>query len=220
MKKLFVLLLSLAAAWSCKMNGSYSYTNCQDFVTLDKGSLINDYGAVYFISQVESDKVPVPTESGRRYYLFFDILNSYGEILLKNSLPVSVLQPLPVTDPAPESHDPVSIVLSNISPNWLNLGISYYKVKGSEFVHSFSVQYEQDDASDNICFNLYHDGNDENPASVADGSSLEQETKMLSIPLTGYDWTPTGLLLTCHVLQPKDEGGYEVVQKTYTSDTN
>lgn len=218
MKKLFALLLFLVAAWSCHMDGSYYVQNCQDFVTLSEGTLMNDYGVVYSISQVASDKVTVPTVSGKRYFLYFDILNANREILLKGTTDVNVLQALPVTDPAPAYHDPIALAFSSISPYYLNLQIAYYQVKGSDFYHRFCVQYAKDEETGMLVFNFYHDGNDENPASVADAETLEQVTRILSIPITGYGWTPSGLLFNCHVLQKKaDDSGYEVVQNTYSS---
>lgn len=218
MKKLFVLLLCLVAAWSCHMDGSYYFQNCQDFVTLQEGCLVNDYGVVYSISQVASDQVVIPTTSGRRYFLYFDILNANREILLKGTTDVSVLQPLPVTDPAPAYHDPIALAFSSISPYYLNLQIAYYQVKGSDFYHRFYVQYAKDEETGMLVYNFYHDGNDENPASVADTETLEQVSRILSIPVTGFDWTPSGLQFNCHVLQKKSDGsGYEVVQTSYLS---
>ena len=76
MKKYFLLLVCcLAAAWSCKLEGTYNQSNVQDFVTLTEGQLVNDYGTVFTIKNVASDKVPVPTVEGQRYFLLFDILN-------------------------------------------------------------------------------------------------------------------------------------------------
>ncbi|MBR4774990.1 MAG: hypothetical protein IK008_02710 [Bacteroidales bacterium] len=216
MRKLSFLLLCLAAVCSCNLKGSYYVENCQDFVTRDEGSLINDYGVIYNVSDVASDKVVVPAVDGLRYFLSFDILNSNYDIRLKNTIEVSTLQALPATDPAPTAHDPVSIVLYNISPTWLNLGIRYYKGKESTYLHGFSAQYVHEPATDEITITLYHNGNDENPAS-ADAETLEQVTQLLSIPLTGYGWTPAGVNITCHVLQKKSDGTYEVVQTTYTS---
>ena len=217
MKKLIPLLLCLVAAWSCKMEGSFYYQNCQDFVTLTEGLLMNDYGVVYTISDVASDKVNIPTVSGRRYFLYFDIVNANQEILLKSTTDVSVPQVLPVTDPAPEAHDPIAISFNSISPSYLNLGIVFHKSKTSEYVHRFYVQYARDEETNNIVFYFYHDGNDENPAS-ADISTLEEDSCIISIPLFGYDWTLSGLQFNCHVLQKKaDDSGYEVVQRIYTS---
>lgn len=215
MKKLFILLLSLAAVWSCNLKGSYYVENCQDFVTLDEGYLINDYSVIYNVTSVASDKVIVPAVQGNRYFLYFDILNAEYDILLKNTMDVTTLQASPA-GLHPEAHDPVSIVLYNISPSWLNLGIRYYKGKESNFAHSFTAFYERNTATDEITISLYHDGNDENPAS-ADTSTLEQVTQLFSIPLTGYGWTPSGVNITCHILQQKSDGTYEVVQTTYTS---
>ena len=216
MKKLFVLLLCLAAVWSCNMTGSYYVENCQDFVTLSDGSLVNDYSVVYKISNVASDKVIVPSVDGRRYFLQFDIINGNYDILLKNTLDVSTLQAFPAGGLEPVAHDPVSLVLYNISPTWLNLGVRYYKAKESTFIHGFTAQYVHEPATDEITITLYHNGNDENPAS-ADEETLEQTTQLISIPLTGYGWTPAGVNLTCHVLQKKSDGTYEVKQMTYTS---
>ena len=216
MRKLPVLLLCLAAIWSCNLKGSYYVENCQDFVTLSDGNLVNDYSVVYTLSNVASDNVIVPTVEGRRYFLTFDIINGNYDILLKNTIDINTLQALPAVGPVPEAHDPVSIVLYNISPTWLNLGIRYYNAKESNFIHSFSAQYVHEPATDEITITLYHNGNDENPAS-ADEETLEQVTELFSIPLAGYGWTPAGVNLTCHVLQKSSDGTYSVKQVTYTS---
>ena len=112
MKKLFVLLLCLAAVWSCNMTGSYYVENCQDFVTLSDGSLVNDYSVIYNVSSVASDKVIVPSVDGRRYFLQFDIINGNYDILLKNTLDVSTLQAFPAGGLEPVAHDPVSRFLA------------------------------------------------------------------------------------------------------------
>lgn len=216
MRKFIVLLLCLTAFWSCKINGSYYVENCKDIVTLDEGSLINDYGVIYNLSDVASDKVVIPTVSGRRYYIVFDIMNANYDIRLKNTIDISNLQALPETDPAPTAHDPVSIVLYHISPNWLDLGFQYYKGKESTYIHGFNAQYVHEPGTDEITFTFYHSGNDENPASVSE-EALEQVTQLFSIPLTGYGWTPTGVNITCHILQKTSDGTYEVKQITYTS---
>ena len=216
MKKLFVLLLCLAALWGCNLKGSYYVENCQDFVVRDEGVLKNDYGVVYSITSTASNQVPVPMSDGQRYFLFFDILDADYHILLKNSIPVDALEAVPETDPVPEADDPVNIILFNISPYWLNFAITYYKGKESNYAHNFAVQYVREPATDVLCLTFYHDGNDENPASAQE-SSLDQVTKLFSIPLTGYDWTPAGVNFTCHVLQKNTEDAYEVVQHTYTT---
>lgn len=216
MRKLIVLLLCLAAVCSCNLKGSYYVENCQDFVTREEGRLVNDYGVIYNVSDVASDQVMVPSVDGLRYFLTFDILNADYDIRLKNKIDVTTLQAIPATDPAPTAHDPVSIVLYSISPTWLNLGIRYYKGKESNFIHGFTAQYVHEPATDEITITLYHNGNDENPAS-ADQESLEQVTQLFSIPLGFVGWTPAGVNLTCHVLQKKSDGTYEVKQMTYTS---
>lgn len=214
MRKFVLLLCCLAAAWSCKLDGTYYVQNTQDFVTLNEGVLVNDYGAVYHITQVASDKVPVPTNDGQRFFVLFDILNANYDILLKNSVPVPIPTPVPAGETT-EMGDPVGIALHNIGPNYLNLGINYYKLKGSSKIHSFSVQYKKETATNEITFLLCHDGGDENPAAVEDESTLEIATQMLSIPIKQGDWTPSGINLSCNILKEKAGGGYEVVPYVY-----
>lgn len=216
MKKYFLLLVCcLAAAWSCKLEGSYNQSNVQDFVTLTEGQLVNDYGTVFTIRNVASDKVPVPTVEGKRYFLLFDILNVDLDITLKNSTEVTTLPVTPAEETAPPAHDPVSLAFYNITPSYLNLGLTYYRLKNSDLLHTFTVEYEKEKATNYITLILYHDGGDENPATVEDESALEEDYALLSIPLKQGDWTPSGVNLTCHVLQKNEEGAWEVTQTTY-----
>ena len=215
MKKYILLLCCLAAAWSCKLEGTYTQSNVQEFVTLSEGLLVNDYGTQFHISQVASDQVPVPNVEGKRYFLLFDILNANLDILLKKSTEVTTLSAAPAGEITPAFHDPVSVAFYNISPAYLNLGITYYRLKGSYYAHRFVVEYKKEQGTNYISYILYHDGDDENPASVDDENSLEQASQLLSIPLKQADWTPEGVNLTCHVLQKNEEGTYEIEQVTY-----
>lgn len=215
MKKYILILCCLLAAWSCKLDGSYYVENTQDFVTLIDGVLANDNGVIYTLQSVASDKVPVPAVNGQRYFLVFDILDANLNILLKNSLTVPVMPALPAGEVVPPYDDPVNVGIYNIGPKYLNLGLTYYRAKNSDFSHTFQVQYAREAATNELNLYLYHGGNHENPAEVEDASTLETAVQMLSIPYGIYGWDPSGITLTVHILQKDGSGNWTVVQQTY-----
>lgn len=219
MKKLFIVLIcSLVAAWSCHIDGSYSATNVQDFVTITEGKLVNDLGVVYTVSDKASE-VPELLE-GQRYYLLFDILNKYYDISIIQGIHVDVLETAKATEADAQltAHDPVVVQLNWIGGNYIDLGFKYYYDPASDCAHNVFCHYALEDGNKTKHFYLYHDGNNENPAAM-DMDKLKEKLRIISIPLGNLDGIDQ-VCLSLDLLGVDAEGKYQVVSQTYSTSSN
>lgn len=214
MKKLLIpLLCCLVAAWACNMEGSYSAQNVQDIVTVAKGQLVNDNGVRYTISDVYKDAPAL--EEGKRYYIVFDILNINYDISVRSVTPIQVIVPVPASDQEEiTAHDPIDVVFNWVGTSYLDLGYTYYYNEQSNCAHDLLVRYNLTNGDSVLNLFLYHDGNDENPAAMAE-KDLKTGTRIISIPVS--QWNLSGVNLTMDVLINDGTGKYTVERQTYSS---
>ena len=214
MKRILIpLLCCLLAAWSCNVDSSFSTMNTQDMVTVSGGKLLNDNGVLYTLSQKAADTPAL--EEGKRYYIIFDILDKNYNVFVNTVIPAEIV--VPTAASAEESitaHDPLVVQFNWIGPKYLDLSFSYFYKEGSDCAHAIFARYSLSDDKKTLNLSVYHDGNDENPATL-DEKDLKHEVRIVSIPIS--DWSPSVVTLTLDVLSQNDEGKYTVERLTYST---
>lgn len=213
MKKLLIpLLLSLAAAWSCNIDGSYTAKNMNDIVIKQEHGLVSDTGLEYTV--VEVYKNAPEMEMGGRYYIVFDILNNKYEISITQIVPVQVVNPEEAAQGEEiKAHDPIDIIFNWLGNKYLDLAFYYYYDKKSDCAHDIFVRYSISNTGI-LNLSIYHDGADENP-SVRDIDDLKLGTKIISIPIS--QWEFNAMNVTLDVLNKNADGTYTVERKTFSN---
>ena len=210
MKRFAVLLFCcLLATWSCKLENTFYMENVDALVNVVDGQLVSDEGVSFNVTENASGRHGFLVPDAR-YYMTFDILNSNLDIRIKQLLDVYVSPATPLTEEAP-GHDPVELLQGGFSGGYLNLELGIYKAKGGNHAHPIVFQYTLDEVK-KLNLRLFHDGGDENPASLP-SSALETEVRYYSIPLTGFNFD--SLTLTFDVVTTDDAGA--TVVEPYTA---
>lgn len=208
MKKFIPLLIaSLFACWSCKLEDTYTETNVRDMVNVVDGLLYNDYG--YNLAVVE-DAVGASTwkVEGARYLALFDILNRNLDISLKSVLRSDKIEATPLEDPEELAQDPVELSIQGFSGGYLNLGFTITRDKASNNAHVFHFYYKVE----NNFMKIYieHVGFGEDPIHMAE-DNLESVDRMFSIPLEDLPYfSSVSLVMYCITTQ----GGEKVIKQT------
>lgn len=213
-KMLFTLLCCLTAAWSCNIDGSYSAKNVQDIVTVAADQqLVSDTGVTYYVSEVAKDAPAL--EEGKRYYIIFDILNINYDISISTVIPVQIVVAEEVDDTEEiTAHDPIQVVFNWIGRRYIDLGFSYYCDETSNCAHDVFARYTLTNGGSLLKLFIYHDGNDENPASM-DPKLLKTESRIISIPIS--QWDLSSVTLSLDILSTDRDGNYVVERKEYSS---
>ena len=212
MKKFLIpLVCGLLGLSACQVEDTYYITNCQDIVTIVGGELTN--GAVVFnVVQKASDNLPAFVE-GERYLITFDVLNRQLDILLKDVLPGLVTPATQTEEEITEVQDPVILAFSILGPKYLDLGLSFYKSKKSDFAHTFSLKYSYDSTLKVLNLYLIHQGNHENPVEM-DQKELETGSVFLCIPIE--DWPNLRkIILHADVVSTNSEGVRSIIKREY-----
>lgn len=212
MKKYIPGLLAFAlAVTACNLDEEFSATNITDLVTVESNtSLVNDYGTVYHITADMSDH---DWAIGDRLYALFDLLNSNYDITLKSYSKCIVIKPVPYPEgdfPVPMA-DPVIIDGNSISAGYVNLQLTYYKQKNSNFAHRILMYYKDKPDSQQMELYLVHQGNGENPANLED-DELETVTALFSFPLAGL--APGGSRRTVYLTYNELYNNSQVVSRS------
>lgn len=193
---------------ACNVADDFKASNITDMVTVvDQVTLMNDYGAVYTITE---NMIKGSLNKGDRLLIYFDVLNSNYDIVLKSYTVSVIVVPQPASEePAPDM-DPVTITGSSISGGYVNVQFTYYRNKRADTQHTFTVEYKEE--NNQLHLTLIHDGNGENP-SLMDARDLEEVSALYSFKMFGL--VPSGesryIFLTLDEL--KEEGGQQVVRK-------
>ena len=215
MKKiLFPLLCCMVAAWSCNLDGSYSAKNVQDIVTVATDhQLVSDTGVKYYVTEVAKDAPAL--EEGKRYYIIFDILNINYDISIYTVMPVQIVTAEEEDENEDiTAHDPIQVVFNWIGRSYVDLGFSYYCDETSNCAHDVFARYTLTNGGSHLKISLYHDGNDENPASM-DPKLLKKEDRIISIPIS--QWDLSSVTLSLDILSTDRDGNYVVERKEYSS---
>mgnify|MGYP006916118358 CR=1 FL=1 len=180
MKKLIPFLLAiLPLVVSCKLEDTFTQTNVQEMVTVREGVLLNDNGYVFNVTEdaLGVDKWKI---EGNRYLALFDILNRPLDIRLKEVVKASIVYPAEYDETEEYPADPLSPEMAGISGGYLNLGLGYYKAKGSNAAHPIRFFEEVKGSQHNL--HIFHEGNGEDPTRMEE-SDLETTIVMFSLPL-------------------------------------
>ena len=210
MKKILSILAGILAVVSCDFPGVnvYSVTNVGDYLNCSGGKLTSDYGREFTVVEDQTDKNWLG--EGNRMHAVFDILNADFDITLKsymlaNVKPVAGKQETELL----ESSDPVDIQDCCISGRCLNLILSYYVKKDSDYNHGLDLDYN--DKNGYLTLFLIHDGNGESPVNHAE-EDLEKVTSVFCFPITPL--VPEGeyryILFEYDYLTKSGEGKYSV----------
>ena len=213
MKKLLIpLLISLAAVWSCNIDGSYTAKNVNDIITVGDHGLVSDTGVQYTVTEVYKDAPAM--EVGKRYYIVFDILNNKYEISISHIVPVQVVQAEEKAQGEEiTAHDPIDVIFNWVGRSYMDLAFNYYYDKKSDCAHDVFVRYSITNGGV-LTLDIYHDGADENP-SVMDIDDLKLGTRIISIPIG--QWEVSALVVTMDVLIKNTDGTYKVERKEYST---
>ncbi len=180
MKKLIPFILAvLPLVASCKMEDTFTQTNVQEMVTVKEGVLLNDNG---YVLNVKEDAVGAANWKieGNRYLALFDILNRALDIKLKDVIKASIVYPAEYDGEGEYPADPVGLEMTGYSGGYLNLGLSYYKAKGSNAAHPIRFY---DEMKGNLHYlHISHEGNGEDPTRM-DEKDLETAFSIFSLPL-------------------------------------
>ena len=180
MKKLIPILLAfLPLAVSCKLDDTYTQTNVQEMVTVKEGVLLNDNGYVFNVTEdaLGADKWKI---EGNRYLALFDILNRALDIRLKEVVKVSIVSPAEYDEAEEYPADPLSPEMAGVSGGYLNLGLGYYKAKGSNAAHP--IRFYEEVKGTVHYIHITHEGNGEDPTRM-DEKDLETAIAVFSLPL-------------------------------------
>lgn len=180
MKKLIPILLAfLPLAVSCKLDDTYTQTNVQEMVTVKEGVLLNDNGYVFNVTEdaLGADKWKI---EGNRYLALFDILNRALDIRLKEVVKVSIVSPAEYDETEEYPADPLSPEIASVSGGYLNLGLGYYKAKGSNAAHP--IRFYEEVKGTVHYIHITHEGNGEDPTRM-DEKDLETAIAVFSLPL-------------------------------------
>ena len=212
-KYIFALICCVLAVSACEMKDEFRASNVTDLVTaVSDNTLINDYGVSYTITGDETDRL---WKKQDRLLVVFDVLNRDYDITLKQYVKSIVQNPSPASEESAGGKDPVEIEASVISGGYVNAQIAYYRSKSSDFLHTISMEYEDQPKENRFNLYLYHNGNGENPAQ-RDKDGLEKVTSLYSFRLSGL--LPAGesrmLYITIYELTTVS-GKQEVSTRTY-----
>ena len=180
MKKLIPFILAiLPLVVSCKLEDTYTQTNVQEMVTVREGVLLNDNGYVLNVKEdaLGTDKWKI---EGNRYLALFDILNRALDIRLKDVLEAAIVYPGEFDEGQEYPSDPLILEMTGFSGGYLNLGLSYYKAKGSHAAHPIRFFEEVKGSQHNL--HIFHEGNGEDPTRMEE-SDLETTIVIFSLPL-------------------------------------
>jgi len=207
MKKFIPLLIaSLFACWSCKLEDTYTETNVKDMVNVIDGLLYNDYG--YNMAVVEDAVGEAKWKiEGARYLALFDILNRDLDIRLKEMLRSSIVEAEPLDDPEELTQDPVDLLIQGFSGGYYNIGLTITRAKSSNNAHAFHFYY----TVENNFMKLYieQEGNGEDPVHMSE-DDLIAEDRMFSIPVDKLPYfSSLSLVMYCVTT----EGGKSVVKQ-------
>ena len=216
MKKHLILLLSalLLPLWGCIQEGTYTASNVEGIVTVRGTDLITDAGVQYSITEDATGETDWKVD-GTRCFVIFDIINASLDIRLKYAEPLQIIELLPLDEEETYPEDPVYLEFNQLSGNHIDMGITIYKAKDSNYAHRLLFRYKEDTERKMLHLYLYHDGNDENPSIMSD-KSLENETLFYTLPMDKFDVTSVDL--TTFVLMNNPDGGSAIVESyTYNS---
>ena len=203
---LLILMASLFACWSCKLEDTYTETNVRSMVTVKDGLLFNDYGYTLTVTEdaVGADNWKI---EGARFLALFDILNRDLDIRLKEALRARIQEADVLTDPEELIKDPVEIMVQGLSGGYLNLGFTITRARNSNHAHPFRFYY----TVENNYMKLYieHDGNGEDIVHMS-SDDLISENRMFSIPLEDLPYFSS---LTLIMYCVTTEGGKNVVKE-------
>ena len=180
MKKLIPFILAvLPLVASCKMEDTFTQTNVQEMVTVREGVLLNDNG---YVLNVKEDAVGTANWKieGNRYLALFDILNRALDIRLKDVIKASIIYPAEYVGDEEYPTDPVGLEMAGYSGGYLNLGLSYYKAKGSNAAHP--IRFYDELKGKLHYLHISHEGNGEDPTRM-DEKDLETAFSIFSLPL-------------------------------------
>lgn len=205
-----LLLCFALATTACEFRDDFQATNVNDLVTVSANKiLVNDYGQAYTIVQDETDHL---WSSGDRLLIRFDVLNRNYDITLKQYQTCLVKEITPQDEEQGEGEDPVSIAGSALSGGFVNLQISYYAQKGSNYAHNIYMEYKDNPDNNSLELFLLHDGNNENPSTMAD-DELEVYTKVYCFLLRGL--LPEGTRRSINITMYELNALNDVVKNTY-----
>ncbi len=194
-KQLALATCMTAALTACELKESYHVQNAQDLVSASSATeFLSDYGVLYTVTSDLSDR---KWSVGNRYLIVFDIENSSYEITLKSYAEAVVSIPQEADWEERTPGDPVMVDGHTASGGYLNLQISFYRLKGGNYPHSFSMQYKDNVQNGALTLYLHHDGNGENPLNI-DEDSLEKATILYSFKLAGL--LPEGTSRTLYLV--------------------
>ena len=164
MRKILAIIAGMLAVASCRPpESTFSAQNVADYFTYKDGTLYNDYGNTFAITQDNTDgKWKV---DGGRMYAIFDILNAQLDIVLKQYLSGTIKAHSGVVDKENlPAGDPVVISDCNIGGGYLNVMLTYYYKEGTDCPHDTRLLY--DDDGQTLRLYLVHDGAGENPVAM------------------------------------------------------
>lgn len=212
MKKILPLLLcALLPLTGCLKEGTFYYTNMQSVVVYNDGKLVSTDGNIYTVTENTSGTSDWKVE-GRRYFAIFDILNTKLEIKLTFLEPMELVEPQERDPEAEYPEDPVILEFAQITYNYLDLGISYYKAAGTSCPHDIAIYSELDENKKTLHVFVYHDGNGEDPSRMSE-KDLNTGTRFYSLSLEGCEFNQ--LDITTYILY-KDGDKLAVKEYTYT----
>ena len=209
MKKLIPILLAfLPLAVSCKLDDTYTQTNVQEMVTVKEGVLLNDNGYVFNVTEdaLGADKWKI---EGNRYLALFDILNRDLDIRLKEVVKVSIVSPAEYDEAEEYPADPLSPEIASVSGGYLNLGLGYYKAKGSNAAHP--IRFYEEVKGTVHYIHITHEGNGEDPTRM-DEKDLETAIAVFSLPLKMS--SNDRITLVMNVITKDSAGKQSVEEKT------
>ncbi|MBQ6198321.1 MAG: hypothetical protein IJK44_03695 [Bacteroidales bacterium] len=187
MKKILAIIAGMLAVASCRPpESTFSAQNVADYFTYKDGTLYNDYGNTFAITQDNTDgKWKV---DGGRMYAIFDILNAQLDIVLKQYLSGTIKAHSGVVDKENlPAGDPVVISDCNIGGGYLNVMLTYYYKEGTDCPHDTRLLY--DDDGQTLRLYLVHDGAGENPVAM-DKDSLKSKNVLYCFQF--LDMVPSG----------------------------
>lgn len=187
MRKILAIIAGILTLASClPTESTFSAKNVADYLTYKDGTLYNDYGNIFTVTQDDTDGKWMV--DGSRMYAIFDILNSQLDVIIKQYLPGTIKAHSGIVDKEnlPEG-DPVVISDCNIGGGYLNVMLTYYYKEGTDCPHDTRLLYSDDGQILNLY--LIHDGAGENPVAMEE-SSLKKEDVLYCFHF--LDMVPSG----------------------------
>lgn len=175
MKRLLICILAAVAVSACKMPEATFYaSNCRDFLTVYKGSLVSDSGALFTVLNDATDAKWLTCD---RVYAEFDVENINYDITLKRYVPCYVEMPdydIPEEGAEGDFKDIISIADHSLGRSgYLNFRVIYTDDPTTDYPHRTAIYFKMSEDKSTLSLALFHDGNSEDIAHM-DESALRQ----------------------------------------------